>query len=138
MLGQGFEGISLDQAKAGFVLEFMLKPANETLVQFIGLDGMTDGQKRAGQGAQSRSDFLHRFRGGLGQRMSNDRGQSGFRQKVLPQLAERTKADLLLTDPPYGIDYGNQLIKGEEFNEKTNKHGWHYIVTGKQIGRAHV
>lgn len=32
--------------------------------------------------------------------------------------------DLILTDPPYGIDYGKQLIKGEEFKDKTNKHGW--------------
>lgn len=34
------------------------------------------------------------------------------------------KVDLLLTDPPYGIDYGGQLIKGKEFEIKTNKHGW--------------
>tara|TARA_R110001592_G_scaffold341288_1_gene630147 strand:+ start:40 stop:1191 length:1152 start_codon:yes stop_codon:yes gene_type:complete len=40
------------------------------------------------------------------------------------KLMNGEKADLLLTDPPYGIDYGNQLIKGEEFKEKTNKHGW--------------
>jgi DNA modification methylase len=43
---------------------------------------------------------------------------------AVAQLMNGEKADLLLTDPPYGIDYGNQLIKGEEFNEKTNKHGW--------------
>ena len=40
------------------------------------------------------------------------------------KLMNEEKADLLLTDPPYGIDYGNQLIKGEKFKEKTNKHGW--------------
>ena len=40
------------------------------------------------------------------------------------KLMNGEKADLLLTDPPYGIDYGNQLIKGEEFKENTNKHGW--------------
>ena len=40
------------------------------------------------------------------------------------RLMKGEKADLLLTDPPYGIDYGNQLIKGEQFIEKTNKHGW--------------
>jgi len=34
------------------------------------------------------------------------------------------KINLLLTDPPYGIDYGNQLIKGDKFKDKTNKHGW--------------
>jgi site-specific DNA-methyltransferase (adenine-specific) len=39
-------------------------------------------------------------------------------------LLNGNKPDLLLTDPPYGIDYGNQLIKGDEFTEKTNKHGW--------------
>lgn len=39
-------------------------------------------------------------------------------------LMSGEKADLLLTDPPYGIDYGSQLIKGEEYKEKTNKHGW--------------
>ena len=42
----------------------------------------------------------------------------------LDLLLENKKPELLLTDPPYGIDYGNQLIKGEEFKEKTNKHGW--------------
>jgi DNA modification methylase len=40
------------------------------------------------------------------------------------RLMDGEKADLLLTDPPYGIDYGNQLIKGEEYKDKTNKHGW--------------
>lgn len=40
------------------------------------------------------------------------------------RLMNGEKADLLLTDPPYGIDYGNQLIKGDEFKQKTNKHGW--------------
>ena len=40
------------------------------------------------------------------------------------KLMNGEKADLLLTDPPYGIDYGNQLIKGDEFKQKTNKHGW--------------
>jgi len=39
-------------------------------------------------------------------------------------LLQNKKPELLLTDPPYGIDYGNQLIKGDEFIEKTNKHGW--------------
>jgi len=39
-------------------------------------------------------------------------------------LMDGVKADMLLTDPPYGIDYGSQLIKGEEFKDKTNKHGW--------------
>jgi len=42
----------------------------------------------------------------------------------LDKLLQGKKPELLLTDPPYGIDYGNQLIKGEEFIEKTNKHGW--------------
>jgi DNA modification methylase len=40
------------------------------------------------------------------------------------KLMNGEKAELLLTDPPYGIDYGNQLIKGNEYKEKTNKHGW--------------
>ena len=40
------------------------------------------------------------------------------------KLLDGVCVDLLLTDPPYGIDYGNQLIKGEEFKENTNKHGW--------------
>ena len=43
---------------------------------------------------------------------------------AVARLMNGEKADLLLTDPPYGIDYGNQLIKGDEFNKKTNKHGW--------------
>jgi site-specific DNA-methyltransferase (adenine-specific) len=43
---------------------------------------------------------------------------------AVAKLMDGQKADLLLTDPPYGIDYGNQLIKGKEYKEKTNKHGW--------------
>jgi len=43
---------------------------------------------------------------------------------AVARLMNGEKAELLLTDPPYGIDYGNQLIKGDEFNKKTNKHGW--------------
>lgn len=43
---------------------------------------------------------------------------------AVARLMDGEKADLLLTDPPYGIDYGNQLIKGDEFKQKTNKHGW--------------
>jgi site-specific DNA-methyltransferase (adenine-specific) len=43
---------------------------------------------------------------------------------AVAKLMDGKKAELLLTDPPYGIDYGNQLIKGDEFKEKTNKHGW--------------
>ena len=43
---------------------------------------------------------------------------------AVARLMDGEKAELLLTDPPYGIDYGNQLIKGDEFNKKTNKHGW--------------
>jgi len=42
----------------------------------------------------------------------------------LDLLLQNKKPELLLTDPPYGIDYGNQLVKGDEFSEKTNKHGW--------------
>jgi DNA modification methylase len=42
----------------------------------------------------------------------------------LDKLLQGKTPELLLTDPPYGIDYGNQLIKGKEFAEKTNKHGW--------------
>ena len=42
----------------------------------------------------------------------------------LDKLLLGKKPELLLTDPPYGIDYGNQLVKGDEFTEKTNKHGW--------------
>jgi site-specific DNA-methyltransferase (adenine-specific) len=41
----------------------------------------------------------------------------------LDLLLQNKKPELLLTDPPYGIDYGNQLVKGDEFTEKTNKHG---------------
>ena len=43
---------------------------------------------------------------------------------LIETLLDGKKPELLLTDPPYGIDYGNQLVKGDEFTEKTNKHGW--------------
>jgi len=39
-------------------------------------------------------------------------------------LLDGNKAELLLTDPPYGIDYGNQLVKGDEYKNKPNKYGW--------------
>ena len=39
-------------------------------------------------------------------------------------LLDGNIVELLLTDPPYGIDYGNQLVKGNQFKDKTNKHGW--------------
>lgn len=39
--------------------------------------------------------------------------------------------DLVLTDPPYGIDYGGQLIKGEEYKTQTNKHGWRNFGNGE-------
>ena len=42
---------------------------------------------------------------------------------ILKQLPDKC-VDLVLTDPPYGIDYGGQLIKGEEYKTQTNKHGW--------------
>lgn len=41
----------------------------------------------------------------------------------MKQISDKS-IDLVLTDPPYGIDYGNQLIKGDEYKEITNKHGW--------------
>lgn len=42
---------------------------------------------------------------------------------ILRELPDKS-IDLVLTDPPYGIDYGGQLIKGEDFKFNTNKHGW--------------
>ena len=42
----------------------------------------------------------------------------------LDKLLQGKTPELLLTDPPYGIDYGNQLIKGEKYKDKTNSHGW--------------
>lgn len=46
------------------------------------------------------------------------------KQEDVERLMDGQKADLLLTDPPYGIDYDNQLIKGKQYKDKTNKHGW--------------
>lgn len=52
--------------------------------------------------------------------LCGDSSDSDLIEKVL----NGNKIDLLLTDPPYGIDYGSQLVSGDEFSEKTNKHGW--------------
>lgn len=49
---------------------------------------------------------------------------------ILPQLPDKC-IDLVLTDPPYGIDYGGQLIKGEEYKTQTNKHGWRNFGNGE-------
>lgn len=49
---------------------------------------------------------------------------------ILKQLPDKC-VDLLLTDPPYGIDYGGQLIKGEEYKTQTNKHGWRNFGNGE-------
>lgn len=49
---------------------------------------------------------------------------------ILRQLPDKC-VDLLLTDPPYGIDYGGQLIKGEEYKTQTNKHGWRNFGNGE-------
>lgn len=42
---------------------------------------------------------------------------------ILKQLPDKC-VDLVLTDPPYGIDYCGQLVKGEDFKFVTNKNGW--------------
>ena len=49
---------------------------------------------------------------------------------ILKQLPDKC-VDLVLTDPPYGIDYGGQLIKGEEYKTQTNKHGWRNFGNGE-------
>lgn len=49
---------------------------------------------------------------------------------ILKKLPDNC-VDLLLTDPPYGIDYGGQLIKGEEYKTQTNKHGWRNFGNGE-------
>lgn len=43
---------------------------------------------------------------------------------LIEKATKKQNIDLLLTDPPYGIDYGNQLIKGNQYKNKTNNHGW--------------
>ena len=52
--------------------------------------------------------------------LCGDSSDSDLIEKVL----NGQTIDLLLTDPPYGIDYGSQLVNGDEYSEKTNKHGW--------------
>ena len=49
---------------------------------------------------------------------------------ILRRLPDKC-VDLVLTDPPYGIDYGGQLIKGEEYKTQTNKHGWRNFGNGE-------
>ena len=43
-------------------------------------------------------------------------------EAVMAEIGDK-EVDLILTDPPYGIDYGSQLIKGD-FQQNANKHGW--------------
>lgn len=56
---------------------------------------------------------------------------------ILKQLPDKC-IDLVLTDPPYGIDYGGQLIKGEEFKFNTNKHGCGTLETTNGTKKDHL
>jgi hypothetical protein len=56
---------------------------DESLVDFKRLDGVANGQKSAGQGSQSGSDFLDRLGFGFRQGMGDDGGQGRFRQEIL-------------------------------------------------------
>ena len=49
-----------------FVFEFLPKPADESLVNFEGLDGVADCQKSACEGTEAGTDFLNRVIGGFG------------------------------------------------------------------------
>jgi len=59
---------------------------DESLVDFKRLDGVANGQKSAGQGSQSGSDFLDRLGFRFWQGMGDDGGQGRFRQEILSQL----------------------------------------------------
>jgi hypothetical protein len=48
---------------------------------------VANGQKSAGQGSQSGSDFLDRLGFRFWQGMGDDGGQSRFREEILSQLA---------------------------------------------------
>lgn len=65
---------------------------DETLVDFERFDGVANGQKSTGEGSQSGADFLDRLGFGFRQGMGNDGGESRFRQEILSQLTEGTKA----------------------------------------------
>ena len=62
------------------------------MINFEGLDGVADCQESACEGAETGTDFLNRLIGGFRQGMGNDGGQSGFGQKVLPELSKGAKA----------------------------------------------
>ena len=62
------------------------------MVQFERLDGVAGRKQGAGQGAETGADFLHRFGRHRADGCGDLGGQGGFREKILPELAERAEA----------------------------------------------
>ena len=86
------EGISVDELEAGFVLEGLAKPGDETLVDFESFDGVACGEERAGECAEARANFLNGFGIGWGKGGGDDGGESGLDEKVLAELTQGAQA----------------------------------------------
>ena len=92
MLGEGLKSIAFDELEAGFVLEGLAKPGDETLVDFERFDGVACGEEGAGEGAEAWADFLDGFGFGWGESGGDDGGEGGFDEKVLAELAQGAQA----------------------------------------------
>ncbi len=90
VLGEGFQRIPFDQPKTALVLKLLPQPSRQAVVDFKGFDRVTYREEGTRQGTQARTDLLDGFGRGFGQGMGNDRGEGGFGQEVLAQLAKGT------------------------------------------------
>ena len=62
------------------------------MVQLERLDGVAGLKQGAGESTETGADFLHRLASGRADGLGDLDGQGGFREKVLPELAERAEA----------------------------------------------
>jgi hypothetical protein len=83
MLGEGFQGISLNQLKAGLLFKLFPKPRDKAVIDFKCFHRVSNGQESPGQSAQARADFLDGLCFCLGQGVGDDGGESRLSQKIL-------------------------------------------------------